>query len=276
MKREMSDQQLILTVGRPSELPDGEAVAQKLGAIINLLRALDKREWQVGTERYRWVISKASVGSPADLTLEPIKISVDYRDYNPIAELVDGLEKIQSGARDWPGRLTGDDAKVIRTLAGKKSDNTDVPFSLRIPGRDAAKDRVFTASPSNLRKGVHAIVRNPSPVPEYVAIEGALAEIESWKDKNTFRLVERGTGVQYTCRFKLKDYETLGKHLRHRLFVEGFMYNQRSGRPKIEVQAFHLIPKDPIDLHDVHQAGLRVPNGQSASEYVKWLRGQAE
>jgi len=269
----MDDQRIILTIGRKSEFPDAEVVARKLRAMVDLLQSLDRRAWQVGQPRYRWVICGASVSSPLEITIEAEKMNKDAQDFGAASTLVEDLRLLQDDAQ--PRSLQASDARLLRRFTGTSKAEREVPFGVRIPGRDATDPPTsdLPIQPKRLYKNLKKVFNNTPLAEEYISIEGSLRQIEAWQSKYHFILVERDTNREIDCIFAPADASILGEHVGHRLFAEGVL-RSRGSRHELTVEAYQLIPRTPIPIEEVHRRGLRIPGGASAEDFVRNLRAQ--
>lgn len=277
----MSRQKIRLVFSGKSENPDGNAVARRFSAIMKLLVEMDRRSWEVGHARYAWEISLARKESPFTMEIEGRKRIEAADEFDVVSIITAGIDLLDSAEQPRvPDGFTADDLRHVARLA--EGNGTDAVRMVIESTNLAGETRRVEPSKLLARKIKRLRQSMPGLQQEYVSIEGRLKLIAVSNDdpktaKFHLDLVVRETGEEIYCTFLPADSEVLGAHIGHSVFVEGFLEKSpEGGRPRMSVNAFKLLPKQPLSLDEIHAHRLRVPNGMNSDEYVRSLRARVD
>lgn len=282
------EQRIRITLGKTSGNPDADVALNSAARIVRLLESLDKRGWQVDQQRYDWEIVSATKSSPFQLELcAHIRNPNNYGSTGAdvVGRLVGALREIdmQTGAptetSDALKALVAADLNHVAHIGNGKK-HREVPVQIEIPTlKGDGWEGVRVSAHTRNRARIMAIqIKDTWELyrPEYIITEGVLVRMEAnpFSKKYNLQLIERGNGRRIVCYFDLADTEALGGHLGHRAFVEGELSKELDGNPRLDVQAFRLIPKVAITDDQMTEYGIAPPDGLDALDYIRSMRDE--
>lgn len=274
----MREQRITLRLGTATGNPDAEVALRTAISILKFLEVVDRKKWAVGHPRYKWEITGANKQSPCTLEYSAVYRAKHYdRPEDIVGDAIRRLRGIGEGREDAIAGLDAEDLKtVIHIGNGKK--NHSIPVNIEIPSPDGTSVETLAITEAVRANAkifqIKMMAVCDIPKTQYVTLEGELfmIKVRERRSEYVLGLIDRDTGREIICHFNPMNSSDIGAHIGHRILVEGEQTTMEDGKSRLDVTAYRLISKDPMDLRDIHALRLTLPDDMSPSEYIRTLR----
>jgi hypothetical protein len=274
----MQKQTLTLKIEGKGEILDAESVATAIESLIALLKSVDKNSWPVGTERYKWNVTSASMQSPFTITLEAISRNQEILEYDVVGATCKGLMLLDT---ETAGKnpVQFDDASLMaaKKLVGIYHDSI-VDISIKASGisKEIHPSTKITKSIERITSRIKTIDRDG-----FGSIDGALRQItvdEREEHRQTgLEIIDRATDEIVKCKVTADQAVKLGPYIRKRVILYGLIRYRNDVPIQITLENFDAIDEPSLPtLEDIHRSGIEFCGGKDSADIIDELRGNGD
>lgn len=235
-------------------------------ATVDALERLDRAISQTRRANNKWIICEISMKSPLRLTLTGIKAFEDAKTVDPVKAFMSGYRQVEEGERPlyFDDAILGDITKIAGLINnGTRSISYAVPNEGEVLPTPKIVNTIAKIRQNTLKE-----------YESLTELEGKLETINV-HEKLEFFIYDRLTDNAIRCFFRPDHVEEVGRLLRQRVRVKGYVKFTANHEPKsVHVQSFKALPnieKIP-GIRDIHETGLSITGGQDSVEYIRGMR----